>query len=43
MTLEEIIKDKKNSGKTAIEIQKWLRDNNYGVSWLETKMIYNRS
>lgn len=43
MTLEEIIKQQKASGKTAIEIQKYLRDNNMIVSFVEVKQIFLRS
>lgn len=43
MTLEEIIKQKKSEGMTAIEIQKYLRDNNMVVSFSEVKMIFLRS
>jgi len=43
MTLEEIIKQQKAEGKTAIEIQKYLRDQNMIVSFTEVKMIYLRS
>jgi len=42
MTLEEIIKQKKSQGMTAIEIQKYLRDNNMVVSFTEVRMIFNR-
>jgi hypothetical protein len=41
-TLEEIIKEKYQQGSTAIEIQKYLRDNNMIVSFSEVRMIYNR-
>jgi hypothetical protein len=43
MTLEQIIAQKKKEGLTAIEIQKYLRDNNMIVSFAEVKMIYLRS
>jgi hypothetical protein len=43
MTLEQIIAQKKKEGLTAIEIQKYLRDNNMIVSFSEVKMIYLRS
>jgi arginine/lysine/ornithine decarboxylase len=42
MTIEEIIKQKKAQGMTAIEIQKYLRENNMIVSFTEVRMIYNR-
>jgi len=42
MTLEQIIKQKKSQGMTAIEIQKYLRDNNMIVSFTEVRMIFNR-
>jgi len=42
MTLEQIIKQKKAAGMTAIEIQKYLRDNNMIVSFTEVRMIFNR-
>lgn len=41
-TLEEIIKEKYSQGLSAIEIQKYLRDNNMIVSFSEVKMIYNK-
>ncbi len=40
MTLEEIVKNMKAQGRTSIEIQKYLRDNNMIVSYQEVKMIY---
>lgn len=40
MTLEQIIKQKKEEGLTAIQIQKYLRDQNMIVSFTEVKMIY---
>lgn len=43
MTIEQIIAQKKKEGMTAIEIQKYLRDNNMIVSFAEVKMIYLRS
>lgn len=43
MTLEEIVAQKKKEGISAIEIQKYLRDNNMIVSFQEVKMIYLRS
>jgi hypothetical protein len=43
MTLEQIIAQKKKEGLTAIEIQKYLRDNNMIVSFSEVKMIFLRS
>jgi hypothetical protein len=42
MDLEEIIKQKKAQGMTAIEIQKYLRDNNMIVSFTEVRLIFNR-
>lgn len=42
MTLEQIIGQKKAEGLTAIEIQKYLRDNNMIVSFTEVRIIYNR-
>jgi hypothetical protein len=43
MTLEQIVAQKKKEGLSAIEIQKYLRDNNMIVSFSEVKMIYLRS
>jgi hypothetical protein len=40
MTLEQIIMEQKNKGKSAIEIQKYLRDNNMIVSFTEVKKIF---
>lgn len=42
MTLTEIINDQMQKGKTAIEIQKYLRDNNMIVSFVEVRMIFNK-
>jgi len=42
MELEDIIKQKKSEGLTAIEIQKYLRDNNMIVSFAEVRLIFNR-
>lgn len=42
MTLYQIIGQKKAEGLTAIEIQKYLRDNNMIVSFTEVRIIYNR-
>lgn len=42
MELEEIIKQKKSEGMTAIEIQKYLRDNNMIIAFAELRMIFNR-
>jgi hypothetical protein len=42
MDLEQIIAQKKKEGLTAIEIQKYLRDNNMIVSFTEVRMIFNR-
>lgn len=38
--LADIIKRLKAEGKSAIEVQKWLRDNNYAIPWVETMKIY---
>ena len=38
--LKDIIRRLKADRKTAIEVQKWLRDNNYAIPWVETKQIY---
>ncbi|GAH87207.1 unnamed protein product [marine sediment metagenome] len=38
--LKDIVKRLKGEGKSAIEVQKWLRDNNYGIPWVETSKIY---
>ncbi len=40
MTLEQIIADKKRQGLSAIEIQKYLRENNMNVSFVEVKKIF---
>ena len=40
MTIEEIIKQKKAEAMTAIEIVKYLRDNNMNVSFTEVKIIF---
>ncbi|MDD5360450.1 MAG: hypothetical protein PHI02_09315 [Sulfurovaceae bacterium] len=42
MTLEEIIKSQVALGKSAIEIQKYLRDNNMNVSFVEVRQIFNK-
>jgi len=42
MTLEQIIEEQYKQGKTAIEIQKYLRDNNMNVSFTEVKIIFNK-
>lgn len=42
MTLEQIIKSQIALGKSAIEIQKYLRDNNFNVSFTEVKVIFNK-
>lgn len=41
-TLKDIIKSQKAQGKTAIEIHKWLRDNNMSIPWMETQKIFNQ-
>jgi hypothetical protein len=43
MTLEQIIAEEKAKGKSAIEIQKILRDQNMIVSFIEVKKIYLQS
>lgn len=40
-TLKDRIRREKRSGKTAIEIQRVLRDENLEVPWIETKTIFN--
>lgn len=40
MSLEQIIADKKRQGLSAIEIQKYLRENNMNVSFVEVKKIF---
>jgi len=40
MTLEEIVKTQKSQGKTAIEIQQFLRQNQMIVSFTEVKKIF---
>jgi len=40
-TLEDIIRRKIREGLSAIQIQKWLRDNNMPVPWLEVKKIFS--
>jgi hypothetical protein len=40
MTLEEIIKTQKLQGKSAIEIQQYLRQNKMIVSFTEVKKIF---
>ena len=39
-TLQQIIKRLKGQGMTAIEVQKYLRDNNYAIPWIETRKLY---
>lgn len=41
-TLKDRIRREKRSGKTAIEIQKTLRNENLAVPWIETKTIFNQ-
>lgn len=41
-TIEDIIKEKQSQGMTAIEIQKYLRDNNMIVSFTEVRMIFTK-
>lgn len=41
-TLEDKIKQYKDQGLSAIEIQQRLRDQGLQVPWLEVKSIYNR-
>jgi len=40
MTLEDIVYDMYYKGKTCIQIQKYLRDNNMIVSYIEVKKIF---
>jgi len=42
-TLEQIVKEHKDSGKSAIAIQKELRDQGYGIPWVETKKLYQKA
>ena len=39
--LNKLIADLKHAGKTAIQVQQYLRENNIGLSWIETLQIYN--
>ena len=41
-TLDNIVKRLKAQGMSAIECQKWLRDNGYAIPWVETQKVYNR-
>jgi len=41
--LIDIVRRKKAEGLTAIQVQKWLRDNNYGIPWVETQKLYNQA
>jgi len=41
--LIDIIRRKKGEGLTAIQVQQWLRENNYGISWVETQKLYNQA
>ncbi len=41
MDLDQIIAKLKKEGKSIAEIVKYLRDNNYNVTHVEVKIIYN--
>jgi len=41
--LIDIIRRKKAEGLSAIAIQKWLRDNNYAIPWVETQKLFNQA
>ena len=41
-SLTELIRQKTREGKTAIQIQKELREEGYGISWIETQAIFNK-
>ena len=41
--LIDIIRRKKAEGMSAIMVQKWLRDNNYAIPWVETRKLYSQS
>lgn len=41
-TMTDLIASLKKSGMTAIQVQKYLRDNGYAVSWLETRITYQK-
>ncbi len=41
--LIDIIRRLKKEGKPAIMVQKWLRDNNYAIPWVETQKLYNQA
>lgn len=38
--LIDIIRRKKAEGLSAIQVQKWLRDNGYAIPWVETAKLY---
>lgn len=38
--LIDLIRRLRNQGLTAIQVQKWLRDNNYAIPWVETRKVY---
>lgn len=37
----ELIRRQKAQGKSAIEVQRWLRENGYAIPWVQTVAIYN--
>lgn len=41
--LLDIIRSKKAEGLSAIQVQKWLRDNNYAIPWVETMKLYGKA
>lgn len=41
-TLEDHIRRLKAEGKSAIECQKWLRDNKMIVPWVEVRKVYQK-
>lgn len=39
-SLLNLIKKLKNEGRTAIQIQKYLRENKYNIPWIETMKYF---
>jgi len=39
-SLRELVQRKKLEGLRAIQVQKWLRENNYSIPWIETQKAY---
>ena len=39
-TLEQIVKRKQEANMSAIEVHRWLKENNMGIPWIIVRRIY---